>query len=192
MRGSTETSEPSSCEAFHDDDKGVRVILPGPAEPYVGRNVGQIGIIVRDIESACKRYSAFWGNGPWRCFTYSPAILNYQEYHGEPSQFAVRIALNATEPQIELLEPLEGPSIYHDWLESRGEGLHHLAAFVDSADAAIESMAKIGYPVLQQGRGFGADGDGAFVYFDTERDFNYLLEVVERPKNRREPELVIP
>jgi hypothetical protein len=40
------------------------------------------------------------------------------------------------------------------------------------------------------GSGFGLDGDGAFV--DAEADFNYLLEVVEPPRRRREPELVIP
>jgi hypothetical protein len=53
-------------------------------------------------------------------------------------------------------------------------------------------MAKIGYPVPQQGRASDWTGDGAFVDFDAEADFNYLLEVVEPPKRRREPELVIP
>ncbi len=52
-------------------------------------------------------------------------------------------------------------------------------------------MAKIGYPVRPGGSGFGRDGDGAFVDFDAEADFNYLLEVVEPPKSRREPERVI-
>ena len=42
------------------------------------------------------------------------------------------------------------------------------------------------------GSGFGLDGDGAFVNFDAEADVNYLLEVVEPPRRRREPELVIP
>jgi hypothetical protein len=42
------------------------------------------------------------------------------------------------------------------------------------------------------GSGFGLDWDGAFVDFDAEADFNHLLEVVEPPKRRREPELVIP
>jgi methylmalonyl-CoA/ethylmalonyl-CoA epimerase len=164
----------------------------GPAEAYVGRPVGQIGIVVRELEQECERYSALWQCGPWRVFTYSPESLSYQEYRGVRSSFAVRIALNSTQPQIELLQPLHGPSVYDDWIERRGEGLHHLATFVEDGDAAIESMRRSGYPVLQQGRGFGLEGDGAFIYFDTEADFGYLLEVVEVPKKRREPELVIP
>jgi methylmalonyl-CoA/ethylmalonyl-CoA epimerase len=167
-------------------------VFPGPAAAYIGRAVGQIGIVVRDVEAACRQYSALWQNGPWRCFTYSPEILSQQTFRGNASTFSVRIALNSATPQIELLQPLDGPSVYDDWLQRRGEGLHHLAVFVASADEAIESMAGIGYPVLQQGRGFGMDGDGAFVYFDTERDFNYLLEVIELPKRRREPEFLIP
>lgn len=164
---------------------------PGPAEALVGLPVGQIGIVVRDLEAACRRYSALWRCGPWRVYTYSPAILTRQTYRGEPSSFAVRIALNPTTPQVELLQPLAGPSVYDDWLERRSEGLHHLAVYVDDADEAVDSLAATGYAVLQEGRGFGLEGDGAFVYFDTEHDLGYLLEVVQPPKVRREPELVI-
>jgi methylmalonyl-CoA/ethylmalonyl-CoA epimerase len=165
--------------------------FPGPADALVGRPVGQIGIVVRDLESACRRYSALWECGPWRVYTYGPEILSSQSYRGEPSTFVVRIALNSTTPQLELLEPISGPSVYDDWLERRGEGLHHLAAFVVDADEAIASLAEAGYRVVQEGRGFGLEGDGVFAYFDTEHDLGYLLEVVEPPNVRREPELVI-
>ncbi|MGH3136306.1 MAG: VOC family protein [Gaiellaceae bacterium] len=165
--------------------------FPGPAAAIVGLPVGQIGIVVRDLESACRRYSALWQCGPWRLYTYGPAILSRQTYRGESSQFSVRIALNPTTPQIELLQPLEGPSVYDDWLERRGEGLHHLAAYVEDAGQAIESLAGAGYDVIQEGRGFGVEGDGAFVYFDTEHDLGYLLEVVQPPNVRHEPELLI-
>lgn len=168
-----------------------RLDFPGPAEALLGRAVGQIGIVVGDLESACRRYSALWQCGPWRIYTYSPAILSRQRYRGVASSFAMRIALNPTSPQLELVQPLEGPSVYHG-LEGRGEGLHHLAAYVEDADAAIDSLARAGYAVLQEGRGFGVEGDGAFVYFDTQHDLGYLLEVIQRPIERREPELVIP
>lgn len=166
--------------------------FPGPAEALLGRPVGQIGIVVRDLESACGRYSALWECGPWRVYTYSPAVLGYQTFRGEPARYSMRIALNPTTPQVELLQPLDGPSTYHESLDRRGEGLHHLGIFVEDADAATASFAAAGYDVLQEGRGFGVDGDGAFVYFDTERDLGYVLEVVQPPKTRREPELVIP
>lgn len=168
------------------------VRFPGPARALVGLPVGQVGIVVRDLVTACRRYSALLQAGPWRVFTYSPDVLSYQTFRGEPARYSVRIALNPATPQLELLEPLAGPSVYHEWLDRRGEGLHHLAVYVDDADEAIASLATAGYPVVQEGRGFGLEGDGTFAYIDTERDLGYLLEVVQPPRTRREPELVIP
>ena len=48
------------------------------------------------------------------------------------------------------------------------------------------------YPVAKDGRGFGVEGGGAFACFDTEHDLGYFLVVVQPPKLRREPELIIP
>jgi hypothetical protein len=162
------------------------------AEVFVGHPVGQIGIVVADLEAAASRYSALWQNGPWRCYTYGPELLRDQVYRGQPARFSVRIALNATAPQLELLQPLDGPSIYHEWLELHGDSPHHVAVFVESLDDAIESMAGAGYGVIQSARGIGLDDDGGFAYFDTHDDFGLILEAVEPPARRREPEVVLP
>src|SRR4051794_5767254 len=64
------------------------VITPASSDvetAFVNRPVGQIGIVVRDLEAACRQYSALWANGPWRCYTYSPAILARQTYRGAKS-----------------------------------------------------------------------------------------------------------
>ena len=42
------------------------------------------------------------------------------------------------------------------------------------------------------GRGFELNDNGGFAYFDTEEELGVLLEAVELPARRREPELVIP
>lgn len=165
---------------------------PGRIEILDGRPVDQIGIVVRDLERSLERYSRLWGGGPWRCYTYGPATVPTLTYRGEPGRFAVRLALGAGTPQLELLQPLEGPSIYHEWLEAHDEGLHHLGVFVDSIEEAVASMARAGYGVLQSGAGYGLDGDGGFAYFDTECDLGVVVEAIEVPQRRREPELVWP
>jgi methylmalonyl-CoA/ethylmalonyl-CoA epimerase len=71
-------------------------------------------------------------------------------------------------------------------------GLHHVGVLVETLDAAIESMRRAGYDVLQSGRGYGLDGDGGYAYFDTERDFEVIVEAIEVPKRRREPDFVWP
>ena len=165
---------------------------PSRIELLAGRPLGQVGIVVADLERALERYSALAGVGPWQCWTYGPESVTRLTYRGGTGDYRVRIALSSTSPQIELLQPLEGESSHRDFLQAHGEGLHHVAVFVDSLDEAIESMAGAGYDVLQSGHGTGADGSGGFAYFDTERDLSLILEAVEIPRRRREPELIWP
>ena len=102
------------------------------------------------------------------------------------------IAISPTTPQIELVQPREGPSIYEEWLAQRGEGLHHLGFWVDSlTDAAAEFTAS-GYEAIQTGAGYGLDGDGGYSYFDTSAELGVILELIEVPKRRREPDFVYP
>jgi catechol 2,3-dioxygenase-like lactoylglutathione lyase family enzyme len=161
-------------------------------ESFIAKPVGQIGIVVRDLDAAVEQASAHFASGPWRIFTYSGETMTESTYKGQPGTFSVRIALNAQTPMIEFLQPLEGPSVYHDWLESHGEGLHHLAFWVDSLDAAISEMDHAGFGLLQSGRGYGTNGDGGFAYFDTERAFGVIYEAIEAPSVRRDPERVAP
>lgn len=155
-----------------------------------GRPIGQIGILVTDLEEAWARYDALWsGAGPWRVFTYGPHFLPTFSYRGEPATSSMRIALSAGSPQIELIQPLGGgPSVYDGY----GAGFHHVGVLVDSIDGAIDAMARAGYETIQWGAGYGLDGDGGFAYFDTVGDLGIIVEAIEVPKRRRAPELVWP
>ena len=82
-----------------------------------GRPPDQIGILVPDLEEALERYEGIWGGGPWRIFTYGPGRIPWLTYRGSPGTYSLRLAISAAKPQIELVEPLEGPSIYEEFLE---------------------------------------------------------------------------
>lgn len=157
-----------------------------------GRGPDQIGVLVDDLQAALQVYDALWGGGPWRCYRYAPDTIPTVTYRGRPGAYSIWIALNQTTPQIELVHQLSGPSIYDEWLERRGFGLHHLGFWVDSLDETIASMEVAGYALLQSGAGYGLDGDGGYAYFDTERDFEVVLEAIEVPARRREPDFVWP
>jgi catechol 2,3-dioxygenase-like lactoylglutathione lyase family enzyme len=153
--------------------------------------VGQVGILVRDLERAIAAYARVWP-ARFAVYTYGPHTLTTLAYRGAPGAFSMRIALSDTTPQIELIEARDGPSLYHEWLAEHGEGLHHVAVYVDSLDDAVAVMARAGHGVLQEGRGFGVDGDGGFAYFDTIDALDIVLEAIERPARRVTPEAVLP
>ena len=165
---------------------------PGELEPISGRPVVQIGIIVDDLEPALERYATGFGVGPWRIYTYGRGTLSKLVYRGQPGRFSMLLALAGQGPQIELIQPLEGPSLYHEWLDRRGPGLHHVAVEVDSLDETTAAMEAAGYPLLQLGLGFGPDGDGGFAYFDTQEDLGVIVEAIEEAKRVAEPERVYP
>jgi methylmalonyl-CoA/ethylmalonyl-CoA epimerase len=159
---------------------------------FAGRPVGQVGIVVRDLDASLERYSRVWELGPWRCWTYGPRTVPELSFRGARGDYEMRIALCGSGPQMELIEPLRGPSIYHEWLAEHGEGLHHLGIYVPSFDEGLAAMAKDGYEPVQLGRGYGAGGDGGYAYFDLRPVLGVYLELIEVPRERIPPERVFP
>ena len=139
----------------------------------------QIGIIVASVDEAVPRYRALFGREDWLIVENGPRNMHGLHVRGEPAEFSMRLALAGSDPQLELLQPLEGEDMLREWLDRRGEGLHHLGYRVDSIDETIEHMAQAGCECIQHGYGFGADGSGAFAYFDTEAELGYLVEAIE-------------
>ena len=149
------------------------------AAPFTGKKPIQIGIVVRDLDEALPRYRALFGEDDWLVVENGPANMHGLHVRGELSPFSMRLALAGERPQVELLQPLDGPSILDEWLARRGEGLHHLGYLVDSVDETIDAMRESGYACVQHGYGFNADGSGAFAFFDTENELGYLVEALE-------------
>jgi methylmalonyl-CoA/ethylmalonyl-CoA epimerase len=154
--------------------------------------VKQVAIVVRDLEASVRAYAELLGIAPWTAYELTPGVLRDMHYHGEPCEFGLRHALAwKGEMQLELVQPLSGPSIFTDHLEEHGEGLHHIGVYVpDHARAVAEVLAQ-GFRSLQGARGFGATGDGAFAYFGKE-DLGVVVELIEAPSVRREPLFVHP
>jgi hypothetical protein len=76
----------------------------------------------------------------------------------------------------ELLQPLEGPSIYKEWLDRHGEGLHHVAVMLHDFEESTElkkRFADVGASVLMGGR-IGETIE--FYYLDTEPSLKIVLE----------------
>ena len=158
-------------------------------EPLGVSSIDQVAVVVRDLDAAMERYWTQLGIGPWDIYTYGPHRMPTMTFRGHDQPYVMKLALAAVgRTQYELIEPVQGPTTYHEFLERRGEGLHHLGYHVADIDAEIARMAALGYPLLQSGRGFGVDGDGAYAYFDSERDLGCIVEAIMLPRQMPEPE----
>ncbi len=152
------------------------------------RTLAQVGIIVGDLEQGVANYHRLLGLSSWSVYTYGPEFVQDQTYRGKPADFSMRVALSASSPVVELVQPLTGPSIYEEWLEQHGEGLHHVGVEVPSMPAAVAAAQAAGFEPMQSGRGYGVEGDGGFAYLDTYAQLRIIVELLEFPSARREPE----
>jgi catechol 2,3-dioxygenase-like lactoylglutathione lyase family enzyme len=153
------------------------------------RSVDQVAVVVRDLDAAMKHYAEQLGIGPWDVYTYGPHRMHTMTFRGERRPYVMKLALAFVGPTMyELIESVEGPNTYEEFLSERGEGLHHLGYYVENIQAEIEAMAAKGYPLLQSGHGFGVSGDGAYAYFDTEHQLGCIVEAIELPAAMPEPE----
>ena len=170
--------------------KGKHAMSPSPTGM---RSIDQVAVVVRNLDAAMERYAAQLGIGPWDVYTYGPHRMPTMTFRGRDHPYVMKLALaQVGTTQYELIEPVEGPTTYHEYLEQRGEGLHHLGYYVADVDTEIARMAALGYPLLQSGRGFGVDGDGAYAYFDSEAGLGCIVEAILLPRRMPEPEYRFP
>jgi len=84
------------------------------------------------------------------------------------------------ESRIELQEPLGGDSPVAKFLETRGEGIQHLAVKVKDIEAVLEDFKKKGVTLIDEKPKSGAGGSRiAFIHPKSTR--GVLLELVEKP-----------
>jgi methylmalonyl-CoA/ethylmalonyl-CoA epimerase len=163
-----------------------------PIDAFRGRPVFQIAFVVRDFDAALARFQNILAPGPWRCFMFGSHLHETVEYRGAPADFNTLLALNGSDPQFELIQPLSGRGAHQEWLDEHGEGFHHVGVIVDSVDGTVAQMTDAGYDTIQTGSGLGPERDGAYAYFDTTRALGFVVEAVEPPTSMPEPDRVWP
>ena len=125
----------------------------------------QTAWVVPDVEATEAHLTALSGVKGW---TRLPDIRFGPEsctYRGAPADFTAHISMAYVgEMQLELIQPVSGESIYTEFLERTGGGLHHLCWEVDDLDAALDRAGAAGMEILQTGDMAG--GSIRFAYLD--------------------------
>jgi methylmalonyl-CoA/ethylmalonyl-CoA epimerase len=157
-------------------------MMPEPASSPKDtfKQVVQIGAVVKDLDRSIKVLSDVFGIGPFsRIDDWPPDRPDYQLYYrGEPGKFTARMAfVDLGQVELELIQPLEGKSIWSDFLEEHGEGIHHIRFNTPDHDPVIEYLAQHGIGVSQMGSGIRP---GTFwVNFDTEETLGFTIEIMK-------------
>jgi len=141
--------------------------------------VDQLGFVYKDVEKQAKIFEELF-NIPK--FAIIPETTQVLKYRGKDSKVNTKIALSRQfNIQIELIQLIEGESIYKEFLDQGREGLHHISLFVEDINPYIEYFEKRGIEMIY----LGLIGKQLWAYFDTEEILGILLEVQETRKRRK-------
>jgi hypothetical protein len=144
-------------------------------------DVIQIAYVVKDLERAMRSFWEVFKIGPWDMYTFAPPALRESIVYGKPSDHTYRLAITwISDVQIELIQPLTGHSIYDEFLEKKGEGVHHIKLYYKDCQKALEELKRKGISVIQSGK----FDDDEFYYLDTESIFGIVYEIGNNGKIR--------
>jgi hypothetical protein len=147
----------------------------------------QVCFLVADLEPAVRQFAPLTGM-PFDFYETTDITHPTLRRDGEPTQVKLRYALSRSLPQVELIEPLPGPSIYADHIAEHGYGFHHIAYLVQDMQSTRERFADAGFaPPIFEGDGLGVTGDGSFSYYDTRAQLGCYLELIRPPAERYPP-----
>jgi len=98
----------------------------------------QIAWVTRDLDATEKALTTLLGAKKWIRMPgvhFGPDACTYR---GRPADFVADISLSyAGDTQLELIAPVTGQSIYTEFLDSAGPGLHHVCIEADDVERAL-------------------------------------------------------
>jgi catechol 2,3-dioxygenase-like lactoylglutathione lyase family enzyme len=142
-------------------------------EPF--NRIVQYAFVVPDVH----KVGAFWQRMGFGGMPVDRNVSLDRMYRGEPGKFEMYLGWGrAGDVPFEWIEPIKGPSVYDEYKEKRGEGLHHLAFNGKDMDEAIAYFKSIGVGVAQSG-GWDSNGSkGRFAYLDTDAHGGVTIELL--------------
>ena len=152
----------------------------------IGLNFAQIAWVVKDITVAKKFFQDVLGISSLS----NVVTIRVKEfdatYYGEPSDAESLVSQAYSGGTfIELIQPLSGPSIFHDYIEKNpAGGVQHVAYRVPVAnlDKIISEFADKGFPVISS---FDTP-IAKIVFFDTYKEIGVMTEIMGITKEGEE------
>jgi hypothetical protein len=158
---------------------------------FANRPPDQVGYVVPDLEKGVRELGTMFGVKRWFGWRYTADYLPKRRFRGGAGDFESHGVVAAFGPSLEIIAPLSGESVFTEFLEASGPGLHHLGYFVKSIDEERARMAGLGLQEVQYGGGHGMDRDGHISFLQPLASKTTYIELIEPPKRRYPPHFEI-
>ncbi|KAL9123359.1 MAG: hypothetical protein Q9187_000086 [Circinaria calcarea] len=139
------------------------------SSPFLG-NVVEICIVTNDHKRVVDGLIRL-GIGPFQIYDFNASSVSSQKYFGQSASSELKVCFATAGSVVwEIMQPVSGPSIMADFLESHGEGIHHVAFDCDHmpVQERKHEFLKRGFQLAQEGVWHGKKGTCHFTFYDTE------------------------
>jgi len=127
-----------------------------------------IGVVVKDVDKAVEYYQSLG---------IVDKATDRVTMEGKKAKLVGRF-INIGSLLIELWQPVRGETVQQEFLNSRGEGVNHIAFHVDDLAREKAKLVEKGIPVVFSVK----DEEGDMAYFDVRKVGNTLIELIQPPK----------
>lgn len=146
----------------------------------------QIAWVTNDLTATETTLSALLGVPRWFRMAGVHFAPDTCTYRGEPADCVADISLSyAGDMQLEVIAPTSGDSVYSEFLERCGPGLHHICRDVGDSDAftaVLDDAAQSGAPAVMEGT---MPGGMRFAYLSAPQSGVPYLEIAYLPPDIR-------
>jgi len=129
------------------------------------KKVEHIGIAVKDISSSITLFEKLLGNKPYKTEKVDTEGVNTTFFR-------------LSDQKIELLSSITKDSAIEKFLESKKEGVHHIALLVDSLEFEINRLEGLGFQFISKTPKEGADNK-RIVFLHPKSTNGVLVELCE-------------
>lgn len=139
--------------------------------------ITQVSLAVTDLDQTMEFYWRAFGWSGWDVFVHELPMHHSTEVRGEKVHYTLKGAeVMVGSLNFELLEPIDGPSLWKEFIAERGEGVASIAVMFQTlaeSDAVKQEFAQRGMPVIMKAN----IGDHIeYYYLDTQERFGCLIE----------------
>jgi methylmalonyl-CoA/ethylmalonyl-CoA epimerase len=162
----------------------IALYLPGntifqarqPSPIIEAKSVAQVAMVVKDIEECGKIWAEVLGVEQPEAFVSTSHQDRPTTFLGEVTHAEAKLAfIKMGNLEIELIEPMGEGSTWQEFLDTHGEGIHHIAFWVQDKDGVSKKLSLKGIPTLQTG---GWD-TGGYSYVDARETLGCIVELLE-------------
>ncbi len=145
---------------------------------HKGWKFHHVAVIVKDMKNASEFYKTM-EIGPFPPLLGPEGIpLTWKTVNGKASDYVVDLR-HATggigNLAFEIIQPLKGDTPVKDFLDKKGEGIHHIGFTVDDLEKETKAMAQRGYKMIQTGE-FPA---AKWAYYGTDAVGGVIIELIQ-------------